>query len=233
MYVPSRDAGKKSSWRSSPVRTPEEISVDSARRAKGRMRRQIRKNRGRFLWTFTYETAVYDYDQVVADVGSLLVNLRESEGHVWIILVAEPHPGGHGWHVHAATNRWIDHAAMHSYWGKGWVWVGDHAHKHKKWVTRELAGYLAKYAAKGLTDDRLFGCGARPPGAHRFWVTQGFEPQKVRKAFRLMRDAALWVLKHYGPWDHEVILGETMDVPVEGFWWEFPDKYLRRLPNDP
>jgi hypothetical protein len=176
--------------------------------------------------------ATYDYLAVAAAVADFQVRLRERFGHVWFLLVPEPHPGGHGWHLHGATNRTFDYKVIASLWGRGFVWVGDHGKRRKRWAARDLAGYLSKYVTKVLADGALHGCQERPAGSHRYWVTQGFEPECLRKQFRTFAGAALWVLKHYGSWDEEWNLAEFEDLPVEGFAWRFPDRCLRkRLPD--
>jgi hypothetical protein len=228
VYVPRRDDHPDYGSQEREKRAPELVELDSARRARGELRRQIRRNRGRYLWTFTYARATYDYLAVAADVGAFLVAFRAKYGRQWIVLVPEPHPGGHGWHVHAATNRTYDQGEMWGLWGHGFVWVGDHNKRRGKWAARDLAGYLAKYVTKVIDSSTLHGCQPRPKGHHRYWVTQGFEPECIRKQFRTFAAAALWVLKHYGAWDEEFNLAEFEDLPVEGFSWRFPDRCLRK-----
>jgi len=207
--------------------------LDGAIRAKGEIRRQIRRNRGRYLWTFTFADAHYDFLQVAAAVAHFQVQLRLIFGHVWFLLVPEPHPGGHGWHLHGATNRFLEILDVQRAWGKGWVWVGDHRRQNKTLPTRELASYLAKYATKVLQEGALHGCQPRPKGSHRYFVTQGFEPQKVTKYFRTFKAALLWVWKNYGVSDYEADLPGDRDIPVEGVWMTFPDSCCRRLKPDP
>lgn len=214
-------------------RSPELIDLDKARRAKGEIRRAIRRNRGRYLWTLTFAAATYDYELVTAAVAAFQVALRQTYGHVWFLLVPEPHPGGHGWHLHGATNRTFDWAMIARLWGHGHVWVGDHKRRNASWQSRELAGYMAKYVTKVLAAGGLNGCQARPKGHHRYWTPQGFDPERIVKRFLTLPAAALWVLKHYGVWDEEWVLADFEGMPVEGYCWRFPDRYLRRTLQTP
>lgn len=229
VWVPEKTLSKSGDDPEKTRRPPELVALDSARRAKGVVRRDIRKNRGRFLWTFTFADATYDYAAVVAAVQAFLVNLRTKVGRFWFRLVPEPHPEGHGWHVHGVTNRYIEYLDVWAAWGKGHVWVGDHKKRRAVWQVRELAGYLAKYISKVVAGENLFGCTPRGERQHRHWGPQGFEPQCVRIAFRSLRQAELWLLEHYGSWDTEIPLGGDGDVPVDGWWYSFPDRCCRPL----
>lgn len=212
---------------------PRNRDLDSALRARGEIRRSIRRNRGRFLWTLTFAEATYDVGAVAVAVAAFLVRLRETFGRIWFIAVPEPHPGGHGWHVHGAANRFLPIEKVWACWQKGWCWVGDHNHANKTMATRKLAGYLAKYVTKVIAGCELYGCQPRRKGQHRYYVTQGFEPQRVSKAFRTIRQGLLWLLKHYGVWDMDGDLPGERDIPVVGVWLRFPDRYCRPLLQGP
>jgi hypothetical protein len=233
VWVPRRNGKQDSAGELREKRAPELVDLDSARRARGEIRRSIRRNRGRYLWTLTYANATYDYETVAADAAAFLLRLRQALGHVWIVLVPEPHPGGHGWHVHAVTNRTIDYLDMRRFWPKGFVYVGDHKRRRARWVTRELAGYLSKYLTKVLAEGGLCGCQPRPKRHHRYWTPKGFDPERIVKRFRTFRAAVLWVLTHYGAWDEEWVLADFPDMPVEGYCWRFPDRCCRRILQGP
>ena len=70
-----------------PVPTPEQLAKRPernaqahARRAKGRIRRYIRANRCRFMWTFTERADVRDFDEACEHVDAFLRALRETFG---------------------------------------------------------------------------------------------------------------------------------------------------------
>lgn len=233
MLVPRRNDKPACGRPGREKRAPELVDLDSARRARGEIRRSIRRNRGRYLWTFTFAEATYDYATVTAAVAAFQLRLRETFGHVWFLLVPEPHPGGHGWHVHGAANRTFDWLMIRQLWGKGHVWVGDHQRRNTRWQCRELAGYLAKYVTKVLAEGALQGCEPRPKGHHRYWTPQGFDPERIHKRFLTFKAAVLWVLKHYGAWDEEFVLADFPDMPVEGYCWRFPDRCCRRILQGP
>lgn len=214
-----------------PARDPALVEADSAQRAKGEIRRQIRANRGRYLWTFTYAEATYDYAQLVKDVGQFLRRLKKALGKVWLILVPEPHPGGHGYHLHGATNQRLPHAVVKKCWGHGFVWVGDHQRKHKQMRSRHLARYLAKYATKMVGGADLHGCRPRDRGSHRYWVTQGFEPEKVTGVFPSLAHAKAWLYAHVGQLGEWHRLDVPADVPIEGWWLSWDDRWLAPPPG--
>jgi hypothetical protein len=207
-------------------RDPELILQDGGRRAKGEIRRQIRRNRGRYLWTFTYADAHYDYGQVVREVRRFMERLREEFGRVWFLMVPEPHPGGHGWHLHAAANERLDIKKMRAAWGHGHVWVGDHKKKRARWNSRKLSRYLAKYATKVLDPDQLHGCEPRQKGQHRYWVTQGFEPRKVSYYATSMGEAAAWLQQMMGMADELRQLDFDAGIPIRGYWLGYDDRWL-------
>lgn len=213
------------------ARDPLAVEADSAQRAKGEIRRQIRANRGRYLWTLTYKEATYDYATVVRHVQAFYRRLKKALGKVWLVLVPEPHPGGHGWHLHGAAAVRLPHAAIKKAWGRGFVWVGDHQRKHKQWNSRHLARYLAKYATKMVGGADLHGCGPRPRGAHRYWVTQGFEPEKVSGVFPSLAHVRAWLYAHQGHCGEWHRLAVPADVPVEGWWLSWDDQYLAPPPG--
>jgi hypothetical protein len=214
-----------------PARDAEAIELASAQRAKGEIRRQIRANRGRFLWTFTYKHGVYSYEQVVRDAGAFLRRLRRLVGDVWFVLVPEPHPGGHGYHLHGSAAIRLPIAKVRKAWGKGHVWVGDHKRQHKRWTTRHLSRYLAKYATKMVGGSRLYGCGGRPRGAHRYWVTQGREPECVRCCFPTLALAHDWLRVYMGAYEQCRLLELGPDVPIEGWWLSYSDEWLAPPPG--
>jgi hypothetical protein len=207
------------------------VEQDSAQRAKGEIRRQIRANRGRYLWTFTYAKEQFAYEQLVKHVAAFQRRLRQALGKVWLLLVPEPHPGGHGWHLHGAAATRLPIKTVRKCWGQGHVWVGDHKREHRTWSSRHLSRYLAKYATKMVGGGELYGCRPRPRGAHRYWVTQGYEPEKVSMTFRSVNSAHRWLMTQYGCWDDRRRLELGADVPVEGWWLSFGDECLASPPG--
>lgn len=212
-------------------RSAEELEQQAAQRASVAIRRSLRANRARFMWTFTYREATYDYGQLLRDVAAFQERLRAVFGPVYFLLVPEPHPGGHGWHAHGATNRFLSIEAVRKCWPHGHVWVGDDQGEHAQWSSRKLARYLAKYVTKGLGADELAGCTPRPKRSHRYWVTQGFEPRLCRMRFTSLRLAEAWLENNYGRWDHIQPFGWELPWPMQGFAYSFPDECLEAPPG--
>ncbi len=105
---------------------------------------------------------------VVEDVARFRRRLRVSYPEAAVLTMAEWHPGGHGWHVHAALTVYVPQALLRRCWGQG----GAHVERFKKSGTgavdaRKLGRYVAKYLGKDADGGR------RPSGSHAYEVTEG------------------------------------------------------------
>jgi hypothetical protein len=90
--------------------------------------------------------------------------------------VLERHPGGHGWHLHVVTDRFIESGVWRSVWGKGIVdirKIRDNSGGGARASARRAAGYVAKYIVKDSGD------GERVKGEHRFFRPQGISETVV------------------------------------------------------
>jgi hypothetical protein len=113
------------------------------------------------------------------DVGSFFKDLRpalggESFPYLW---VPEPHPGGHGLHVHFAVGRYVRWTLIRDSWGLGRVHIqliGDlPVGSGRLGEARYVGRYLGKYVSKSLDD------GGRTLGLDRYEVAQGFRPEQI------------------------------------------------------
>lgn len=216
-----------------PRLTAEQLEQQSAVRAKAAIRRRARANRARFLWTFTYAVATYDWESVSRDVDAMERRLAARFGRVFFLWVAEPHPGGHGYHLHGVTNRFLSIEAVRAAWGRGHVWVGDDQKKNARWMSRKLARYLAKYIGKSMAGAELYGCAARPKWGKRYWGTHGYEEEPVQLVFPTAEELEAWLLANYGRPDVRRPFGESGDWPIKGIWYSFPDACLGPPPRPP
>jgi len=207
------------------------VAAGNARRAAGEVRRYIRANRLDHLWTFTFAQAVTDYAQLAPIVEAFERRLREAGWRGPLVLVPEPHPLGHGWHLHGAIRGRFPHAWMARLWKHGYVFVtGSHGKSKGAWRPRRLSRYLAKYLIKDLDQEELAGCTPRPKGAHRYFVTAGFDPRVERWTFDTLAQALEFLDKSMGP--PAVMLPMVGDdrFTLEGYWLDWPDPPRRPRP---
>lgn len=157
---------------------PERSRRESARRARGQVRRYCAANRLNRLGTLTYRgEGCHDPRQLRSDVGLFFRRLRaELDGpplpYLW---VGEWHPGGHGLHVHFAVGRFVPRGYIDQAWGHGFISIkllGDLPGGNRPLEeARRAAGYLSKYVSKTLD--------WAVPGLHRYEVAQGFQPVRT------------------------------------------------------
>ena len=80
----------------------------------------------------------------------------------------------HGLHVHYAVGAYMPRGQIEDVWGRGFIkiiLIGDlPVGSGAVDEARRAAGYLSKYVAKQIDDDR------RLLGSHRYDVAQGFQP---------------------------------------------------------
>jgi hypothetical protein len=147
---------------------------EHARRAASKVRRFCRAWRIDHLWTLTYRgEGERDYKQLRKDVDAFFRRFRELVGHIPLVMVREPHPGGHGWHCHFGVPGWVSIKAIRACWPHGSVNVQG---RRQGASPRKVAGYIAKYVSKGFDPAHCEASGVadRLPGEHRYWINQGF-----------------------------------------------------------
>jgi hypothetical protein len=159
---------------------PERSRAEAGRRARGKLRRYGAQNGLNRLGTLTYEGAgCHDPREVRAHVGEFFRALREGTGgkafpYIW---VPEWHPGGHGLHVHFVVGDYIKRGIIKKAWGRGIIdirLIGDLGiGEGRLGEARKAAGYISKYVAKSIDDDR-------PAGLHRYDLAERFQPTWTR-----------------------------------------------------
>ena len=164
---------------------PEEVRrasnrLRAQRRAKKAVEQYVVVNRLSKMWTLTYAQACHDRQRVVEEVGRFFEDWRSLEGKPFPYLyVIEPHPGGHGWHVHIGVPGWLftDFFALSKLWGRGRVRFDvSKAGCLSKREYRRLSGYLSKYLSKSFALDL-------EPGTHRYECAQSFVPVRIVEHF--------------------------------------------------
>jgi hypothetical protein len=221
-----------------PVPTPEQLAKRPernaqahARRAKGRIRRYIRANRCRFMWTFTERADVRDFDEACEHVDAFLRALRETFGRLPFVLVPEPQPGGHAWHWHAATDRKLSIEKMRQCWPYGYVWVGTGQDGRKTMPPRHMARYMSKYLGKQLEAENLpEGFTGRRKNQHRYRLTEGFDPFVVRAKFSTFVAALDWMTRVYGIPTERLEFSIADNGLPDSCWYAFSDKLLHPPP---
>jgi hypothetical protein len=215
----SRRTGDKASF----ART-----VSGGTRAAGAIRRYARSNRLNRLLTLTYRTAAEDRGQVVADLRRFFKRITEMCGGRPMVAVIER--GGKGTkrlHVHLAFAGYLHLADVRWHWWHGLVHLGDGKNCPYKPEPRQLAGYLAKYVAKSTADDSPEEL-ERPFGRHRYYKTQGFEPERIREVFQSGQSGERWLLLIYGAAEFACDFPNEPDPAVWGRWYSYPDYCLDR-----
>ena len=214
------------------ARDRELVERDSQQRAKGEVRRWIRCWRCDRLITLTFTDPVRDYDELVAAIDRFRQRWIRRFGALGApILIPEPHPGGHGWHIHGATYRFIDFRVLRELWPEGKI-VDIRRIKHgPRLGPRRLAAYLSKYLTKEFTPEQLAGVSPRPPGARRYFVPRGTTPEETREVFATLAEAEAWLRTHYGEPDYVCPFQARDEVRIEGYWLSFPDRCLDPPPR--
>ena len=164
-----------------------------------------------YLWTFTTEDKIEL--PVLADRWNQFRRWFQRTGGR-CVRVFEPHPGGHGWHVHFLTNgRWDVNEVRLKAEAAGFGRI------HVKRVPRARADYIAKYVGKRLRN------GGSPLGA-RMWACVGFEGTSAKHVRITTR--RLWAHFENGhaewkPWpphfdDTRWVVGPDRRMRLERIW---------------
>ncbi|WP_084181532.1 rolling circle replication-associated protein [Jatrophihabitans endophyticus] len=134
------------------------------------------------MLTLTYRgSGNHDRDLLVDHLHDFWRTLRgEVGGSFPYLWVPELHPGGHGWHAHAALGAFVPIRTVRACWPhgdridlarKGRVGLSDAAVVER---ARIAARYIGKYLGKGFEES------ARALGRHRYECAQGFQPEVER-----------------------------------------------------
>ncbi len=142
------------------------------RRARSSLRRYMLATNCRYVWTLTYAQAQFDYEAVRKDWARFARRLSRDLGRLPWARVIESHPGGHGFHIHAAFDRFIPEEQVTRAWSLGHVagryW---HAGRGRRQTIVGAAHYLGK--------DMPNLVGVLESGKHLYEVAQGFRPLRV------------------------------------------------------
>jgi hypothetical protein len=202
-------------------------------RAKGQVRRYVRGNRLRYLWTLTYERARTTRKEVVNDLRRFFERMRARYGPLPLVAVIEQGKKTGRYHVHFACGRRLHIDGLRAIWRHGYVWVSDKAGRKGRFSARKLASYLSKYVAKELEAEPDAEADKRPDRAHRYLVTQGFSLVVERARFRRPGQAWGALVGYYGEPDVQCPFGDWDTGMVYGIWYAFPDHCLDPPPRGP
>lgn len=161
----------------------------SSRRAKGQVRRYAKANKLNRLWTLTYAEGQFDRQRASQDIRRFLERVQTRYGRQPILLVLEWHPGGHGLHVHALAGRFIPQQAIQLLWGHGIVHLKQIRARGGQSATGAAAQYASKYISKEMD---------APPRSHRYYITEGWQPEAIEGRVRAKRDVLDWCLEAMG-----------------------------------
>ena len=111
-------------------------------------------------------------------LGAFFRHLSREIGRDFLYLWVPEWHATHGLHIHFAVGQFIKCSLIESVWPHGFVHIkllGDLPHGTiERDQARVAAGYLAKYAGKGFSDDR------NPSRLHRYDIAQGFRPKPTK-----------------------------------------------------
>ena len=171
--IGSKSLGRRMPATTAPMAEPRESSV---RRTRTRATLWCGANRADRLLSMTYAgEGQQSWAGVVEDDARFRRRLRAMYPRVAVLTAAEWHPGGHGWHVHAALTGYVPVMVLARCWGQGGVQVERFKKSGTGPVSARLVGrYVAKYLSKGMAG------GERPRGSHAYEVTQGTQPLTIR-----------------------------------------------------
>lgn len=152
----------------------------AVRRARTKVEQYVVVNKLSKMWTLTYANAEHDRAQVVRQVARFFEDWRAHEGKPFAYLyVLEPHPGGHGWHVHIAVPGWLftDFVEVRRLWGRGRVRFDvSRSGLLSNRDYRRMSVYLSKYLSKTFSLELA-------PGTHRYECADMFVPVRVVEEF--------------------------------------------------
>jgi len=146
-------------------------------RARAKIVRYARHNKLDILGTLTYADQTSDFKQVQFDYYQFTRRLKRHLGYIPPQLgIPEQHKTGN-YHIQTAHASFIPKTELASIWGHGFVEV----RRFRASEGRSAAEGVGRYAAKsaGGYVSKSVGVTDRPPGAARFWQTQGFAPVPV------------------------------------------------------
>lgn len=158
----------------------------ASRRARTGVRRLVRSLGMRYMWTLTFPRATdrrgaeHAFRRFMRGPGHRGDGAARLFGGTYVA-VFEPHPQGHGWHVHFLTNRVVRVERVREAWRRC-LGVSGRIHA-KRWSSaRSASMYAAKYVSKGLAD-------TLPKGSHRYLVGEGSTPPCPSYGLALGRDS--------------------------------------------
>jgi hypothetical protein len=126
--------------------------------------------------TFAEKTTTDDRATVARTLAGFFRRLKARYPGLHYLYVLEEHPGGHGYHSHAAVNMWLDPVVVRECWGHGFIDIRRIKTKGRGTLLEQsrMAGrYIAKYATK--SEDA-----GRHMGGHRYERSQGEPIPEVR-----------------------------------------------------
>lgn len=179
-------AERREEWREECRARSEEAN---ARRAASKLRRYCRHNRLDHLVTLTYAgDGCREWSDVVTHWRRFMQAWNKHKGQQEMAAVIEPHPGGHGFHIHIGMHGKVDIPALRKCWRRGYgrgidvTWLGKKNATRGGAPPKRCAQYLAKYVAKGLMAEECAAAGLTPrkPGQHRYFIAEGSSPERLR-----------------------------------------------------
>lgn len=141
-------------------KSPEEREKERCRRAACMLRRRARNAGLVKMWTLTFPgEGIHDYDVAASLFSRWMNDYGNQLFHGYYVAVPELHPGGHGWHWHVLTKKYISVEEVRKSWTKflanrGYTPTGGakfvRVHVLRLGSSRRAAQYIAKYITKSI-----------------------------------------------------------------------------------
>lgn len=141
-------------------KTYDERCLEHARRASCAVRRRARNAGLTKLWTFTFPgEGVHEYTEAERLFARWLNDYGNKYLGGYYVAVPEMHPGGHGWHWHLLTRKYVNVNIVRRSWtmflaNRGIYPTGGaklvRVHVKRLGSTRRAASYISKYITKEL-----------------------------------------------------------------------------------
>lgn len=140
---------------SSRLPDPERSEREAVRRAQAMIRRLVAEHELTRMVTLTNAdaTTAPQRREVVHRVQLFVKRIRRRVPFARWLAVLEWHPGGHGWHVHLVTDRFVPKHLLQEAWTWGFVdarLIRPKGEGTSRQAARKAGQYVAKYLGKGV-----------------------------------------------------------------------------------
>jgi hypothetical protein len=162
-------------------------------KAKGTIRRKIKKFKmDRFL-TLTFKDDVTDVKQADYEFRNFMKRLRRRYPEFKYIATREFQENRGVVHYHLAINMYIHYSKIVDLWGNGYISI-----ERRKAGRNKLYGYLCKYLTKHVDDERL-------QGVHLYLCSHGLNILYEDHLFKDFKEFEAYIIQVYGGFNDKFV----------------------------